>query len=61
MGWVYLMGGMVIVGALALLFVLNVKRGDGTLMHGFFDFERYKKNELTKRQASKHLDHKYGN
>lgn len=61
MGWVYLMGGMVIVGALALLFALNVKRGDGTLMHGFFDFDCHKKNELTKRQASKHLDHKYGN
>ncbi|WP_043601204.1 hypothetical protein [Solidesulfovibrio magneticus] len=61
MGWVYLMGGMVIVGALALLFALNVKRGEGTPMHGFFDFERYKTNELTKRQASKHPDHKQGN
>ena len=61
MGWVYLMGGMVIVGALALLFALNVKREDGTPMHGFFDFDRHKKHELTKTQSAKSLDHNYGN
>ena len=55
------MGGMVIVGALALLFVLNVKREDGTPMHGFFDFDRHKKNELTKTKSAKSLDHNYGN
>ena len=53
MEWVYLTGGMIIIGALALLFVLNVKHEDSTPMHGIFDFDRHKKHELTKRQSSK--------
>lgn len=48
---------MVVVGALALLFALNVKREVGTPMNGFFDFEHHKKNGLTESQPSKLFDH----